>query len=142
MATWTTADDVTDSWIGADAPTDMALVGLWVDRAERLVRGRVPSLVARIASGDEPDLLDTVKDVVSSMVQRVFRNPEGIRQTNETTGPFTESRTYGGDVPGGLDMTPAELAALTRGETGRQRAYEIDPLAGYVNPWGATWPSL
>jgi len=49
---------------------------------------------------------------VVAMVTRVFRNPEGIRQTNVTTGPYTNSKTYGGDTPGGLGLTADELAKL------------------------------
>lgn len=130
---WATADDVINSWIGPGAPADDALVDIWIGRAERLALSKVPKLRERIEAG-ETDLLETVKDVVVSAVQRVFRNPEGIRQTNETTGPFTQSRTYGGDIPGGLTFTDEELAALTRGELGRQRAFEIDPMAGWVRP--------
>ena len=59
------------------------------------------------------DLIETARDVVVAMVTRVFRNPEGIRQANTTTGPYTESRTYGGDVPGGLGLTDDELSKLS-----------------------------
>ena len=117
MASWTTPADVTGAWIGTGAPTDNALVQKWVDKAEREIKYRVPDIQTRISAeaAETPartDLLDTAKDVVVAMVTRVFRNPEGIRQANVTTGPFTESRTYGGDVPGGLAMTDDELAKL------------------------------
>lgn len=109
---WATAADVIDAWIGEDVPDDDALVQKWVDKAEREIRFRVPDLERRIADAESPDLLATAVDVVVAMVQRVFRNPRGIRQTNITTGPFTGSETYGGDVPGGLGLTDDELAKL------------------------------
>lgn len=114
---WTEPTDVIGSWIGEDAPDDIILLQKWIDRAEREVRFRVPDLQARLDADaallpPATDLLETAKDVVVAMVTRVFRNPEGIRQVNETTGPYTESRTYGGDVPGGLGLTGDELEKL------------------------------
>lgn len=114
---WTEPSDVTDAWIGEGEPTDNALIQTWIDKAEREIRFRVPDIQARIDAESEEsppreDLLETAKDVVVAMVTRVFRNPEGIRQTNTTTGPFTESQTYGGDVPGGLGLTDDELEKL------------------------------
>jgi len=118
---WTAPTDVIDAWIGDDVPTDTAKVQIWIDKAEREIRYRVPDIVTRIAaeSAEVPpreDLLETAIDVTVAMVTRVFRNPSGVRQENETTGPFTTSRTYGGDIPGSLAITDDELAKL-QGET-------------------------
>lgn len=117
MASWANPDDVTNAWIGEGAPDDDGQVQTWIDKAEREIRFRVPGIQGRIDAEAAlipavTDLLETAKDVVVSMVTRVFRNPEGIRQANTTTGPYTESRTYGGDVPGGLGLTDDELAKL------------------------------
>lgn len=118
---WTTTADVTDAWIGEGAPTDTVKVQKWIDRAEREIRFRVPDLQARIdaEAAETPgrtDLLELAKDVVVSMVTRVFRNPEGIRSVQGTTvtGPFTDTttHTYGGNVPGGLGLTDDELTKL------------------------------
>lgn len=133
---WTTPDDVTDSWIGPDAPTDLVLVQKWIDRAEREVRFRVPDLQARLdadAALEPPatDLLDLTVDVVVAMVSRVFRNPEGIRTVNLSsgTGPFSESRsqTYGGDQPGGLGLTADELAKLQGSSAGGAFSVDLIP---------------
>lgn len=148
---WTMPEDVREAWIGADAPADDVLVQNWIDRAERLIRRQVKDLQDRIdAEAEETpsrtDLLDTARDVTVAMVIRVFRNPEGIRQTNQTTttGPFsdTKSQTYGGDVPGGLGLTGDELAALQGVSEG---AFTIDLIPdtspfspNYVPP--AWWP--
>lgn len=149
---WTTPEDVKDAWIGPDAPTDDALILNWIARAERLIRRQVKDLQERIDAEAElippsTDLLETARDVTVAMVIRVFRNPEGIRQTNQTTttGPFSDTKmqTYGGDVPGGLGLTGDELAALQGASSG---AFSIDLIpssspfsSDYVPPvnW---WP--
>lgn len=127
MATWTTAQDVLDAWIGEDAPTDTALVDIWVGKAERLIRFRVPGIQDRITAA-EPDLLENVMDVVTAMVQRVFRNPDGTRQRSTTTGPFTESQTYGGDMPGGLGITDDELLLLAGDANVQQSAFSVSGI--------------
>jgi hypothetical protein len=114
---WTNAQAVKDAWIGEGVPDDEDLIDTWIGKAEREIRTRVPDIQVRIDAEAEEipsrtDLLDTAQDVVVAMVTRVFRNPEGIRQTNVTTGPYTASKTYGGDVPGGLGLTDEELAKL------------------------------
>lgn len=139
---WTTPSDVLDAWIGQDAPDDELLIQNWIDRAERLIRRTVKDLQDRIdAEADEvpprTDLLETAIDVTVSMVIRVFRNPEGIRQTNQTTttGPFsdTKSQTYGGDVPGGLGLTDDELAAL-QGFTEGAFTVDMIPVSSPFHP--------
>lgn len=115
---WADASDVLDAWIGEDAPSDVALINTWVDKAEREIRFRVPDLESRIQADESGDLERTAIDVVVAMVIRKFQNPRGIRQTNITTGPFTGSETYGGDLPGGLGLTDDELAKL-RGQVSR-----------------------
>jgi hypothetical protein len=142
---WTLAADVIGTWIGPDAPTDSVLVGTWIEKAERLLRSKIPDLSARIAADPvtEPDLLGNVKDVVTEMVQEVFRNPERIRQRQEGTGPFTGSVTYGGDQPGALRVTAEQITLLSVSgiSTG---AFTIDmipassPFSGsYVPPLNA-----
>jgi hypothetical protein len=131
---WTDPDDVIDSWIGDGAPADSALVQVWIDRAERMLRKRVPSLTARLdAEPPEEDLLETIIDVVSAMVQRVFRNPDGTRTSQSTTGPFSQMVTFGGDQPGYLWVTDDELDSLSITTT-TAKAFQIDPLIGYTFP--------
>lgn len=111
---WTTADEVIAAWVGDGAPTDTALVGRWIEKAERLLRSKVTDLQARMDAGStvEPDLLGNVQDVVTEMVQEVFRNPERVRQRQEGAGPFQGSVTFGGDKPGSLTVTADQLATL------------------------------
>lgn len=126
---WTSAAEVIDAWIGDDAPDDETKVDNWIGKAERLLRSKVPSLQARLAADPvvELDLLGNVKDVVTGMVHRVFRNPEGVRQRQEGTGPFTGSVTYGGDQPGALWVTQAELDLLVP-DGASTGAFTIDML--------------
>lgn len=138
---WTTAAEVVAAWIGDDAPSDTAKVDAWIGKAERLLRSKIPGLAERIAVLPvvETDLLDNVKDVVTAMVQRVFRNPEGVRQRQEGSGPFTGSVTYGGDLPGALYATDEELASLTLA-TRKRRAFTIDmiPVGSQYSPYPLT----
>ena len=135
---WTSSSDVIAAWIGGDAPSDFALVDVWVGKAERLLRAKVPTLAARVAAEPvtEPDLLGNVKDVVTAMVQRVFRNPEGIRTRQESTGPFGGSVTYGGDQPGALWVSDAELAMISPAGTNRG-AFTVDtiPVTSPFSPY-------
>jgi hypothetical protein len=76
------------------------------------------------------------------MVIRHIRNPEGIRQISEGTGPFTGSRTYGGSEPGAMYLTDEDRAELAGTKAG-QRAFTIDTIPStspfspyYVPPIG------
>lgn len=132
---WTTPTDVTDPWIGDDVPTDTEKVQIWIDKAEREMRRKVEDLQKRIddEADAEPDvekreLLKSAVDVAVAMVTRVFRNPSGERSRSDSlgTGPLTEttSVTYGGDMPGQLALTPAELESLQSVQRGG--AFEIN----------------
>ncbi len=135
---WTTATEVLAAWIGPDAPSDTALVGVWVEKAERLLRSELPDLQSRIDAGTatEPDLLGNIQDVVTEMVHEVFRNPEGVRQRQEGTGPFTGSVTYGGDKPGSLRVT-AEQVKLLSAASASKGAFTIDtiPVTSRFSPY-------
>jgi len=131
---WTTADSVLSAWIGDDKPSDAALVGTWIGKAERLIRSRVPTIQARITAG-EVDLMENAQDVVSAMVQRVFRNPEGVRTRQESTGPFGGSVTYGGDQPGSLSLTDDEASRLSPASASRG-VFTVDtiPVSSEFSP--------
>ncbi|KTS90677.1 hypothetical protein NS183_07780 [Microbacterium testaceum] len=140
METWTSVTDVTDAWIGEGAPEDYLKIATWIEKAEREIRYRVPDIVARIEAQaaeipSRTDLIDTARDVVVAMVTRVFRNPEGIRSVSDTKGPFSTSTTYGGDAPGGLTLTDAEVSKLAGSRGG---AFTIDLIPStspfYVGP--------
>lgn len=140
---WTTPADVIDSWIGDDAPDDVELVQRWIDRAERLIRREFPGIQGRLDEATDPDLADTVVDVVVAMVTRVFRNPSGHRSVSgqETTGQFSGSNTitFGGDNPGALGLLDEERDALTPPDGRRAgQAYSVGVGGGSATlhlPW-------
>ena len=127
---WTIPADVTGAWIGDSAPTDTALIQVWIDKAEREIRRQVPDIQSRIdleAAAVPPvtALLADAVDVAVNMVIRVFRNPDGVRQRQSMTGPFSESFTIAGSNPGVLMMTDDELAKL-QGKRPQAGAFTID----------------
>lgn len=134
---WTVAQDVLDAWIGEGKPSSEAAVTLWIGRAERLVRSQVKGIQGRIESGAEPDLLEDVRDVVVSMVERKFRNPEGVRTRQESTGPFSGSVTLGGDQPGELWITDDELRRIQSPDSSSGSAYSIDLIPSTSPFWMA-----
>ena len=131
---WVAPNDVIDSWVGSNAPTDAGRLQIWIDRAERLVRRRVTDLQLRIdleadADPASTDLLDTTKDVVIAMVTEVFKNPDGKRSFQSTTGPFTDNVTFGGDNPGKLVLLPDQEDQLSSRRKGE--AYSVDMIGGW-----------
>ena len=144
---WTTPDDVLGSWIGDDAPEDADLVQRWIGRAERLIRREFPDLADRVASGLEHDLPDTIVDVVSAMVIRVFRNPSGHRSVSgqETTGQFSGSNTitFGGNNPGALELLDDERDALRPPDApATGQAFNVSTIsegAAQHLPWCSLW---
>ena len=139
---WATSEDVLDAWIGDGAPTDLAKVDTWIGMAERLIRREVPDLQGRLDAEAElvppvTDLLDTVRDIVISMVTRVFKNPDGKRSIQSASGPLSESITFGGDNPGGLFLSDDERKALLGGRSG-QRAFMVDMIPS-TSPYSEYW---
>lgn len=131
---WVDADDVIDSWIGPGAPNDAVKVNTWIARAERMVRRNVGDLQERIDAEAEQgpsstELLDLTKDVVIGMVTAVFRNPEGKRSVQNSSGPYSESTTFGGDSPGALILARADQDLLSGFRPGE--AFSFDLIAGH-----------
>lgn len=134
---WVSPDEIIDSWVGDNVPTDVAKLQVWIDRAERLVRRQVPDLQARIdAEADavppSTDLLDLTTDVVIAMVTEVFKNPDGKRSIQSASGPLSESTTFGGDNPGKLILTRDQEDLLSGFNPGE--AYTVDLIAGHTVP--------
>lgn len=134
---WVEPNDVIDSWVGGNTPTDVSKLQVWIDRAERLVRRRVPDLQTRIDAEAElepsvTDLLDTAKDVVIEMVTEVFKNPDGKRSIQSASGPLSESTTFGGDNPGKLFLSRQQEDLLSGFNPGE--AFSVDMIAGHLPP--------
>lgn len=90
----------------------VAHVDYLIDKAERLVRGGVPNLDARLLVG--PLTEDDVSDVVCDMVLRVLKNPEGYKY--ETAGDYAVQRDV--TVAGGLLTLLSTEKARLRGSRG------------------------
>lgn len=143
MATpWTVAADVTGRWIGEKAiPADTEKINLLIADAEDTVLREFPDMQARIdrAAGTDETVgvavpVVRVKKVVSRMVIRHLRNPEGTRSRMEIGGPFTENVTFGGDEPGEMHLTEEDLRDLGGG--GTSAAFTIDQMPPRIVPSG------
>lgn len=124
MPTHTSPEDVRDRWLGDEQIPDDAVLDVHIVDAEDTVRSAIPDLDQRITDDRIP--LERLVKIVSRMVIRHLQNPLGIRQKQETTGPFTGTVTYGGDEPGTIYLTPAERRELL-GRSG-QRAFTVDTM--------------
>lgn len=121
---WATVNDVRARWLDGDLPYTDGQVQSLVDDAEDIISAEFPNLDQRIAS-NEVSLVRVVR-VVSRMVARVLKNPDGVRQRQETRGSFTGSVTYGGDNPGELYLSDDDRRDLG-GRAGRARAFSFHP---------------
>ena len=124
---WTTVEDLQNAWVGDPLQLSADTIKTWLARAERRLVREIPGLAARLEQ-DEPDLRNAVADAVLEMVETKFRNPEGARTRQESTGPFGGSITYGGDNPGGLVVTEQMRKSLAPPERAGE-AFEVDLLA-------------
>jgi hypothetical protein len=119
---WVSPQDILDRWVGAGAPDDLDLVQALIEDAEAVVLAEYPRIQDRITADTLP--LGTVVMVVSRMVMRVLRNPEGLSYWQMNTGPFGQGKNYGSN--GGVDiwMTADENKLLAPKRKGK--AFEID----------------
>ncbi|UEJ84008.1 Gp19/Gp15/Gp42 family protein [Brachybacterium halotolerans subsp. kimchii] len=121
---WVTPDDVRDRWVGGDLDFTDQTIATLIGDAEDAIRASVPDIDQMV---DTKIPLARVSRVISRMVIRVLRNPEGIRTLQETTGQFSGSTTYAGDVLGEIVFTDEDRRDLLgKGPTGR-RAYSVMP---------------
>jgi hypothetical protein len=121
--TWANASDITGRWVGSGVPTDTALVDALISDAEQIILATYPGIQARI----DDDLLpvERVIFVVSQMVTRTLRNPEGLTSWQQSTGPFSQSRSFNSsDGALGIYMTDNETKLLAPNMAGK--AFEID----------------
>lgn len=130
--------DITDRWLLSDpVPADAVLLVL-IDDAEDTILAVIPDLEERLADGRIP--LARLQKIVARMVIRHVQNPQGVRQTQETTGPFTKGLTYGGDEPGSIYLTPDERRELLGQSSRSGKAFQIDTMpARAVRSLDAEW---
>lgn len=124
---WTTFADITDRWVGPGAPDDEALVSALIADAEAVILSEYPRIQERIDAETLP--LSTVVMVVSRMVSRQLRNPEGLTYFQQTTGPFGQARNYGSN-PQDVWLTPEEKNLLSPRKKGKAFSVDLGPSAG------------
>ena len=124
---WATPDDVTSADIGG-VTNGLAddRIQYWLGRARRAILAAVPDLEVRVAAGRVA--VEAPADVQVDLVLSKVGNPGGIRTIQESNGPTSGSVTYGGDTPGELALTAAQMKALGGGAIVRRQA-------GTVNTW-------
>lgn len=129
---WATPQDVRDRWLGSKPPaaSEQQLTTLIADAEDSILR-EFPDIQARITAGTLPST--RVVKVVSRMVIRHLRNPEGIRATQEGAGPYQVSRTYGGDEPGALTLTDEDRAELAPPQESGAFAIDTAPGGGSIH---------
>lgn len=125
---WTTFTDITDRWVGSNAPTDADLVNALILDAEAVILSEFPKIQDRITAGTLS--VSVVKMVVSRQVSRVLRNPENLTYWQQNTGPFGQGRTFGKDNDIWLTDDEEELLMPKR----LDKAYEFN-LAPNPTPW-------
>lgn len=122
FATYT---DLEDGWRSL-SEAEQSRAGVLLARASRMVRARKPGIDTQIAA--EKIDADLVGDVVCAMVKRAMQGPvdlDGITQSSQTGGPFSESVTFA-NPSGDLYFTKTEKVDLGIGGV---KAGSIDLLA-------------
>lgn len=126
--TWATFEDVRDRWVGSNVPTDADLVTALINDAEAVILKEFPKIQDRIDAGTLP--INLVKMVAVRMVSRVLRNPENLTYWQQQTGPFGQSRNFGG----GSDIWLTEEEESMLAPNAKGKAFEIN-LAPNAVAW-------
>lgn len=133
MVAYATVEDVESRWRPL---TDQEAV-----RAEVLLEDA--SQILRDEFGLTPELEvekePTLRRVVAQMVIRALTGGidlAGVESVSSGTGPFSETRKFT-NPNADLFITKAERKHLGLG--GKQVAFQVDPLEGYVAPWDRVW---
>ncbi|HTF53589.1 MAG TPA: hypothetical protein VK735_39605 [Pseudonocardia sp.] len=120
----TSIEAVRSRWLGSGAIPDDGVIATLIDDAEDTILAAVPDLQDRLDDGRIPQA--RLDKIVARMVIRHVRNPEGYRQIQETTGPFTRGFTHSGDEPGAVFLSSAERRELLGYRSGR--AFQIETM--------------
>ena len=122
---YATADDVIRRWIASTLPPDKETITGYLEDATVLIDAEFPDLAARAAAN--PVIAARAAVVARRMVMRVLTNPDQLRSTSETTGPFSGGVTYATETLNGLYLSDEDRALLSAVPTRTQIAFSIDP---------------
>lgn len=104
-----TAADVAARWRPLTAAETTVANTLVLD-ASVIIRARFPGIDAQVASGGID--ADTLVMVCANMVKRALVTPDdGVSQESETTGPFSQSKTYANPMRN-VFLTAAEILSI------------------------------
>lgn len=124
MPQWTSTPEVRERSLGADDDFSDEQITRLIDDAEDVVLAAFPAIESQVP---DPIPLARVARVVSGMVIRRLRNPDGIRTLQDSTGPYSGSTTYAGDHPGEIYLSEEDKRALTVGTASGRRAFSVMP---------------
>lgn len=122
---WATVEDIHARWLTGEVPATDAQLATLIEDAEDIIASEYPRTETDVTLGVVPGA--RVVRVVSRMVNRVLRNPDGLRQVQDSTGPFSSSMTYGGDHPGELYLTDDDRRDLG-GRKAKGKAYTLSTI--------------
>ena len=122
MATFTEFADVERRWLVDEPIPAEAKVTAAIEDAEDALVAAVPDLAQRVNDGRVP--VGRVHRIVARLVIEKVTNPRGLRTLQTSTGPFSDTHTYGGDRPGQIVVSQADVNELLGRR--RQRAFSIN----------------
>lgn len=121
MANWASVQDITDRWVGSNVPTNTEQIEAFIDDAEMVILSEFPLIQGRV---DNNTLnVKTIIFVVSRMVIRYIKNPEGLTYLQQNTGPFGQGQTYGADKD--IFLTEKERQLLAPNGNGKARSISL-----------------
>lgn len=129
MVAYATVADVESRWRPLSAE-ESARATVLLEDASQILRDEY-ALTAEV----EVEKAATLERIVAQMVIRALTGGldlAGVESVSAGTGPFSETRKFT-NPNADLYLTRAERKQLGLG--GRQKAFEVDPLEGYVAPW-------
>ena len=129
---WTEPGDVRARWIGDPLDVDDTQLTTLLEDIEDTASAEFSDIQARIDAGTLP--LARVKRVLSRVVIRHLRNPEGLRQSQEQTGPYGSQIMYGGAEPGALALTDEDRAELAGASVSRAFTIDTSPAGSTYDP--------
>jgi hypothetical protein len=129
VSTYAQVENVEDAWTRSFAPAELDRIQSMIDRAERLLLRRFPTLPARLADVADRLDVDTVTDVVVAMVTRVLRNAGGVR--SQTSGPFSQVLDQA-VASGRMEITREDRDQLGYGGGAAGTVAVVDPAIGRI----------
>lgn len=127
--TYAHVQDVLNRWIASSLPPSQETITAYLEDATDLIDSEFPTLAHRITT--DTVLARRAKIVATRMVMRVLTNPDQLRTSMETTGPFSGSVTYAAETLNGLYLSDEDRALLSPEPARLPQAFSIDTTPGH-----------